>query len=74
MENYGKCIYEDALKYCERVLFSESGKDALEFLKTNYELTDEIIKEYRLGFSKNLEELSTYMQEIGYSRDSIKGM
>jgi DNA primase len=72
MENYGKCIYEDALKYCERALFSESGKDALEFLKTNYELTDEIIKEYRLGFSKNLEELSTYMQEIGYSRDELK--
>ena len=50
----------------------EEGKDALEFLKTHYELTDEAIKEYRLGFLKSLEELSAYLQGIGYSKEELQ--
>lgn len=64
-------VSELATKFFERQFESPTGREALAYLKDRG-VTDETIKEFRLGFAPNdWEALSSFLQDRGYAENEI---
>lgn len=66
-ENYIK-ITDDAAKIYQELLYSESGKTALEYIK-NRGFSDEMIKKYRIGYAPKNNIISSKFNNI--NRDKL---
>lgn len=71
-ENYIK-ITDDAAKIYQDLLFSESGKHALEYIK-NRGFTDEMIKKYRIGYAPKNNIISSKFNNIKRDKLTATGL
>lgn len=71
-ENYIK-ITDDAAKIYQDLLFSESGKHALEYIK-NRGFTDEMIKKYRIGYAPKSNIISSKFNNIKRDKLTATGL
>ncbi len=71
-ENYIK-ITDDAAKIYQDLLFSESGKHALEYIK-NRGFTDEMIKKYRIGYAPKSNIISSKFNNIKIDKLTSTGL